>query len=487
MIHSVKSKYILFSVLLILLTTIIPIYFLVSQLKSNFKERSNLMLNTTIDVVRYSLKFSMLSGKQNDLENIIREISKKEGVYNIRIFDKNGTIKYSSDSKDLNKKIGQVAKEHVNLNIEAIRNIQKIETDNVYSSLEPLNNEGVCQNCHKEKRAIAYLDINTGFTNSENNFYTGSTHMIFLAWGFIIVLIIGLYIIFDKNIYRPIQKINTAIKEVEKGKLNTKLDYNIENEITSVYKHFNEMTEKLESSLEKIEQLHYDELQRVNRLKTIGELTSQTAHEINNHIAIIMSRTEYLELESEKDIQLSKYKDDLKSLLKQINNISAITKNILKYSKKDTKEFKEIDLLEITDGIIQLVKPVFKKKNIQLINKSVPKKYFIQADELQIKQIITNLINNSADAITKNGVIEISIEENTEGQIVLSVKDNGQGIKQELKEEIFSPFFTTKNLENRTGLGLYIIKKICDSHKAKIEVISKENKGASFIITFNKG
>jgi len=200
-----------------------------------------------------------------------------------------------------------------------------------------------------------------------------------------------------------------------------------------------------------------------------------------------MSRTEYLELESEKDIQLSKYKDDLKSLLKQINNISAITKNILKYSKKDTKEFKEIDLLEITDGIIQLVKPVFKKKNIQLINKSVPKKYFIQADELQIKQIITNLINNSADAITKNGVIEISIEENTEGQIVLSVKDNGQGIKQELKEEIFSPFFTTKNLENRTGLGLYIIKKICDSHKAKIEVISKENKGASFIITFNKG
>jgi len=69
MIHSVKSKYILFSVLLILLTTIIPIYFLVSQLKSNFKERSYLMLNTTIDVVRYSLKFSMLSGKQNDLEN----------------------------------------------------------------------------------------------------------------------------------------------------------------------------------------------------------------------------------------------------------------------------------------------------------------------------------------------------------------------------------------------------------------------------------
>lgn len=487
MVHSVKSKYILFSVLLILLTTIIPIYFLVSQLKSNFKERSNLMLNTTIDVVRYSLKFSMMSGKQSDLENIIREISKKEGVYNIRIFDKNGIIKYSSASKDLNKNIGEVAKEHANLNIEAIKGVQKIETGNVYSSLEPLNNEGVCQNCHNEKGAIAYLDINTGFTTSENNFYTGSTHMIFLAWGFIIVLIIGLYIIFDRNIYRPIQKINLAIKEVEEGNLDTKLNFKNEDEITSVYKHFNEMTDKLKSSLEKIEHLHYDELQRVNRLKTIGELTSQTAHEINNHIAIIMSRTEYLELESERDEQLSKYKDDLRALLNQINSISSITKNILKYSKKETKEIKDVNLFEIAEEINQLVKPILKKKNIKLIILSDHKQYIIKADEIQIKQIITNLINNSADSITKNGIIEISIYENTNRQVVLSVKDNGQGIKQELKEAIFSPFFTTKNHDNRTGLGLYIIKKICDLHKAKIDLISKENEGTSFIITFNKG
>ena len=486
MFRSVKSKFILFSVILILLTTIIPMYFLVIQLRSNFSERSNLMLNTTIDVVRYSLKSAMMSGNQNDLEDIIHEISDKEGVYHIRIFNKNGNINFSSDLKEINNNIRDVEKGHLNLNIEDIVGVQHNISGNLYSSLEPLNNESICQSCHKETGPIAYLNINTGFTTSENNFYKGSTHMIFLAWGFIIILIIGLYIIFDKNIYKPIRKINLAIKDVEEGKLNTKLDYNIENEITSVYKHFNEMTDKLEDSHEKIEQLHYEELQRANRLKTIGELTSQTAHEINNHIAIIMSRTEYLEIESEKNNQLSMYKDDLKALLSQINNISTITRNILKYSKKNTKDIKEINLIKTVEEIIQLMKPTLKKKNIKLINKSVGGSHLIKADEVQIKQILTNLINNSEDAITENGIIEISIVETSNSQIALSVKDNGHGIKQELKEEIFSPFFTTKDIENRTGLGLYIIKKICETHNAEIKLISKENEGTTFIIIFNK-
>ena len=486
MFRSVKSKFILFSVILILLTTIIPMYFLVIQLRSNFKERSNLMLSTTIDVVRTSLKLAMTSGNQTDLENIIQEISKKEGIYKIRIFNKTGNIKFSSVIKEINKNIVDLGKEHSNLNISEIDSAQQVISGNIYSSIEPLGNEKICQSCHKETGPIAYLNINTGLTKSENNFFTGSTHMIFLAWGFIIILIIGLYIIFDKNIYKPIQKINLAIKYVEEGKLDTKLDYNIENEITSVYKHFNEMTDKLEDSHEKIEQLHYEELQRANRLKTIGELTSQTAHEINNHIAIIMSRTEYLEIESEKNNQLSMYKDDLKALLSQINNISTITRNILKYSKKNTKDIKEINLIKTVEEIIQLMKPTLKKKNIKLINKSVGGSHLIKADEVQIKQILTNLINNSEDAITENGIIEISIVETSNSQIALSVKDNGHGIKQELKEEIFSPFFTTKDIENRTGLGLYIIKKICETHNAEIKLISKENEGTTFIIIFNK-
>ena len=486
MLHSVKSKFIFFSLFLILLTTVIPMYFLVIQLKSNFRERSEIMLHTTVDVVRYSLKLAMMTGKQKDLENIIQDISKREGVFHIRIFNKEGNVDYSSNPEEINKNIAVVAKEHSSINVSKIKGIQKIVEGNMYSSLEPLRNEKICQNCHKEKETIAYLDINTGLTPSESTFYTGITHMIFVAWAFIIILILGLFLIFQKNIYKPLQKLNSAIKDVEKGNLKTKLNFKNENEITSVYKHFNEMTDKLEASREQIEQLHYEELQRANRLQTIGELTSQTAHEINNHIAIIMSRTEYLELECEKDKRFGIYKDDFETLLNQINNISSITKNILKYSKKDSKEIKEINIYKTAEEIISMVRPILKKKNIKMNNNSVGNKYLINADEIQIKQILTNLINNSVDAINENGNIELTIYENDKGKIVLNVKDDGCGIKQEIKEEIFSPFFTTKNSEDRTGLGLYIIKKICEMHKAEIDLISRENEETSFIITFKK-
>jgi len=486
MLHSVKSKFISFTLILILFTTVLPMYFLISQLKTNFKEHSEIMLHTTVDVVRNSLKLAMMSGKQKYLEDIIQDISKQEGIYHIRIISKDGKIDFASDSSEIGKNINNILTEHSNISLKEIKSPQKIVSGKIYSSLEPLINNKPCQNCHKEKGAIAYLDINTGLTHAESNFYTGTTHMVFLAWAFIIILILGLYLIFNKNIYKPLQKLNIALKDVQKGNLRTKLNFKNKNEITSVYKHFNEMTEKLESSREQIEQLHYNELQRANRLKTIGELTSQTAHEINNHIAIIMSRTEYLKLECEKDKQLSKYTDDLKALLNQINNISSITRNILKYSKKDTKEIKKINLYKTTEEIISMVRPILKKKNISLSNHSMSNKYLVNADEIQIKQIITNLINNSVDAINENGHIELSIYENEEDKIVLNVKDDGCGINPEIKDEIYSPFFSTKNSEERTGLGLYIIKKICEMHKAQIAVKSLENEGTAFIITFNK-
>ncbi len=486
MLHTVKSKFIFFSLSLILLTTVFPMYYLVRQLKDNFKEHSELMIDITLDVVRFSLKSAMMTGKQEYLSDIIRDISNHQGISHIRIINKEGIIDYASDTTEVGHYINNILTEHSNLNLSEIKSRQKEVVGYIYSSIEPLNNEKQCQACHQDGKTIAYLDINTGLTPSESNFYTGTNHLVFLAWAFIIVLTIGLYLIFNKNIYNPLQKLNRAIKDVEKGNLKTKLEFKSLDEITSVYKHFNEMTVKLEASREQIEQLHYDELQRANRLKTIGELTSQTAHEINNHIAVIMSRIEYLELECENDKQLSKYADDLKALLNQINNISSITRNILKYSKKDTKNIKEINLCKTAEEIISMVRPILKKKNISLSNNSIGNKYLINADEIQIKQVITNLINNSVDAIKENGHIELSIYENDKDQIVLTVKDDGSGIKPEIKDEIYSPFFTTKTSEERTGLGLYIIKKICEMHNAEIDLLSTENEGTLFKITFNK-
>lgn len=459
-------------------------YFLLRQLNNNFRDRSIVMLDTTSDIVRYGLKAAMMTGHPEDLEEVIEELSKKAGIYQIRIFNKDGKIKYSSNPGEISKNIALLEPHHIDYKQTNKKVISLGPDKEKYSSTEPIINENICQSCHEEKSTIAYLDIDTNLTLAENAFYTGFEHMLYLGWAVIVVFSIGLYIIFNKFINSPLKKLVIALNNVEKGYLNVHLSGDHKDEIGSVFKHFNAMTSNLKSSREKIEQMHLAELQRLGRLTTLGELTSQTAHEINNHIAIIMSRTDYLSLDSKKVEGLRKYEEDFNVLQDQISKISYITSNILKYSRKQKLEKKRINLANLIRDCVSLYGTLLEKREIKLIVNINAHNVITVADSVQINQILSNLINNAADAISSKGNIIITLINDNDNNLILSVEDDGPGIKKELIDEIFSPFFTTKNSQNHTGLGLYIIKKICDSHNAVITCTSEPDKNTRFTITF---
>ena len=485
MFKSIKSKFIFFSIFLIFMTAVIPMYFLVRQLRENFKERSIVMLDTTLDIVRYGLKFAMMTGHPEDIQNMIDEISKKSGIYRIRIFNSKGKIKFATNHEEINENLTVVAPHHYDYTKSEGKVISLETGENIYSTSEPIFSEKPCQSCHEEKGMIAYLDIDSNLTSSESKFYTGSVHMIFLGWAVILILLAGLYFIFNKFINSPLKRLVFALSDVESGNLNVSLDVKENDEIGTVNKHFNAMTSKLRTSREQIDQMHLEELQRLNRLKTLGELTSQTAHEVNNHIAIIMSRADYLSMETTKVPALKKYAEDLHVLLDQSSKISEITGNILKYSKKKSVELKEINLVDVVNEFVMVYEPLLLKQNILLRTDFKLEKAFTIGDSVQINQILTNLISNAADAIVDDGIITISLSASNDERINLAVTDNGPGIDKEREKEIFSPFFTTKNTQNNTGLGLYIVKKICENLNAQIKCNSEQGTGTTFIISFN--
>jgi signal transduction histidine kinase len=199
-----------------------------------------------------------------------------------------------------------------------------------------------------------------------------------------------------------------------------------------------------------------------------------------------MSRTDYLNLEFQKYPELLKYSEDLEVLLDQSTKISEINGNILKYSKKSKIEYQAVNLANVVNEFAKVYEPLLLKKNILLNTDISLDDATINGNSIQINQILTNLVTNAADELVDNGEITISLSSGNENKVVLTVKDNGPGIEESLLEEIFSPFFTTKTKKNNTGLGLYIVKKICEQHKAVIICESKINSGTSFIITFNK-
>ncbi len=487
MFKTIRSKFIITSVLFVVLSAGIPIYILIHQFSENFNQRSRIMLNATTQLLRYELYNAMMQGSEKNIENIATTLGNLDNVEHVRIFNENGLIKYSSRINEIGKKLQDIDPRHINLtNIES-KSVRLTNKADTYSLTEPIVNESRCQSCHGvTKTNLAYLDLDTDLTKAETIFFTGSIHMIFLGLAVVLILSIGLYIIFTYFINRPLKDLNSAFKSVEAGNLDIEIPTKNNDEIGLVFNRFNLMTKNLKSSREEIEELHFEQLQRADRLTTIGELTSQVAHEVNNHAAVIMSRADYLEMEASKQNDLKVYNEDFKTILDQTNKISQITKNLLRHSKQTPTTRNKIYLETTISRSILALQPLMKKKKINCAFKSEVTNSEIIADELQIEQVMTNLLLNAVDAVDDEGVIDVTLKSETENTLTVYVKDNGSGIKSDAMNKIFSPFYTSKPQGKGTGLGLYIVQNICRSHDIGINCKSNFGIGTTFQLEFKR-
>lgn len=487
MFKTIKTRFIISAVIFIVLSVGIPTYILLNQFQENFNDRSVMMLESTVDILRYGLHTAMMQGDKKDIEEVVKKINETKGVRHIRIFDENGKIRYSSNPDDTGKNILTLEPKHLPDNNFQKKKIRLMKPEGIYTITEPILNSSECRSCHKESNAIAYLDVDTDLTTAEVIFYTGSRHMIFMGIAVIVVLSTGLYFIFGFFISNPLDKLISALKTVEEGNLDIELQADRIDEMGSVFRRFNLMTKKIKTSREEIAELHFEQLQRANRLKILGELNSQTAHEINNHTAIIMSRADYLDLECAENPQLNNYRDDFKVILDQTNKISFITNNILRHSKKAVKKIEKINLNESISKTLRIFEPLMIKSKIKYKLESGIENAFIKADALEIEQVLINILKNSIDAIENDGEIKISLTNlSGNGKFQLMVKDTGCGISMDKLNQIFSPFYTSKPQDKGTGLGLYIVQNICKHNQIDINVNSEYLKGTTFTLEFNE-
>lgn len=485
MFKTIKSKFTSVTLLFILLSVGIPTTFLIYQFRENFKERSLFMIGTTLDVIINGINHSMLSENKN-IKEIILQYSENDYITHIRILAKDGTILYSSHKNDIRKKITEVSPDHHVPKHVYHRQIEISEATSAYIITQPILNLPDCQRCHKDGNIIAYLDIDTNLSPAENRFYTGSKHMIFLAIAMLIVLFTGFISFFNFFIDKPVKKVIKALDDVQDGNLYTKISYKSEDEFGMLANHFNNMTSHIKESREEIESMHFEQLKRADKLVTLGELAAEMAHEINNPTAVIMSRADYLQMETEDNIHLKPYTDDLNVILNQASKISKITGNILKYSKKRTKDFQALDLIQVIQETVNILEPRFIKKGIHLHQDIPCSDAKIFGDSSQCEQVFTNILNNAIDAIGENGNITISLKPYEENHYLLEIHNDGPGMDEHTKKQIFSPFFTTKSADKGTGLGLYIVKNICQNHDAEISCESEMNSGTTFSIKFKK-
>jgi len=222
------------------------------------------------------------------------------------------------------------------------------------------------------------------------------------------------------------------------------------------------------------------QLQRADKLASLGQISTGIAHEINNPLGVMLGYTQLLLRENPAGTQNH---DDLKIIEKHARNCKTVVDDLLKFARGTRTNKTPIDVNQCVQEVLSLVSHQFELDKITLATGLDPHLPTLVADGEKIKQVFMNLLMNARQAIKKSGTISVATTTDPDKKSVrISIRDTGCGIPDELVDKIFDPFFTTKPVGEGTGLGLSVSYGIIQDHNGRIEAHSEVGRGSTFSV-----
>jgi len=247
--------------------------------------------------------------------------------------------------------------------------------------------------------------------------------------------------------------------------------------------HHSRELQRLQQKKEAMEALNHQvrELAHHQRLQTIGTLTASIAHEFNNLLTPIMGYS-MLALEKIPPEDEELY-DSVVEIYESSRKAKALVSRLSDLSRKNSESsFHSVSPDELIRRTLDVASPAQKDEIEVKLNLNCWEQR-INANEIQITQLLLNLILNAFHAMeAEGGTLTISSDFDEEN-IRIQIKDTGCGISPEIQEKIFEPFFTTKDTGHGTGLGLAIAAQVAEDHHGSIAVSSQIGTGTVFTVT----
>ncbi|MBQ7901035.1 MAG: HAMP domain-containing histidine kinase [Clostridia bacterium] len=294
--------------------------------------------------------------------------------------------------------------------------------------------------------------------------------IVIMALILIIAAACGGYLIISRA-FVPVKKISTTAKQIsESSDLSQRINIgNGKDEISNLANTFDTMLDKLETTFEREKQF-----------------TSDASHELRTPVAVVLSECEYMTdcAKTEEDC-----KESVQSVKRQAEKMSKLISELLMISRMDKNtlatEFENVNLSELVEFVCDEQQEI-QTKDISL-QRSIGQNIVAYCDRFLIMRLIINLMSNAYQYTDDGGCINVELTEN-EGNVVLSVRDNGIGISEKDISEIWERFYqadpsrTAKDSGNM-GLGLSMVKQIAQLHNGSVGVTSKLGEGSTFTFT----
>ena len=223
-----------------------------------------------------------------------------------------------------------------------------------------------------------------------------------------------------------------------------------------------------------------EQLRHADRLATIGQLAAGVAHELNEPLGNILGFAQLVKCEKDLPPQASR---DIEKIEGSTLYAREVIKKLMLFSRQMPPNTVHVNLNQIIDDGLYFLEARSAKagiKIIRMLNEGIPD---ILADPSQLYQILVNIVVNAIQAIESSG--EILIETGSEkNEVFFTVTDDGIGMSEDTVKKIFVPFFTTKDIDQGTGLGLPVCHGIVSAHGGRIEINSELGKGSTFKVIF---
>lgn len=223
---------------------------------------------------------------------------------------------------------------------------------------------------------------------------------------------------------------------------------------------------------------HHEDLEKSQRLASIGQMLSGVIHDLKNPIAVINGYVQFM-VRSDEKAQREKYAD---IIYRQFDHINQMTAELLHFARGERNFSPRLTTVEAwLEDVQQLLQKELARRDVEL---KVSLEYAGEAtfDDAKLTRVVLNLARNAADAMPHGGIftIRVSLDESTD-ELVMDLSDTGVGVPDDVKDTLFDEF-VTRGKEHGTGLGLAIVKQIVDVHHGTISFSSTQNVGTTFTI-----
>ena len=220
------------------------------------------------------------------------------------------------------------------------------------------------------------------------------------------------------------------------------------------------------------------EMEHVKQFVMLGEIAAGIAHDVKNPLMNIRGCARIMGNQGKAD---SLEREMSNIIIHEVDRINEVIEQMISFgnvTKKNT--FKQISINEVLQNCVQIIDRQKYNKSIKvkcILNNGLP---FIKAQNSDIQQVFLNILLNAVQAIPNSGFIKVTSDYVDKEYILVSIIDNGPGIKDEDRSKIFSPYFTTK--AEGTGLGLFIVKRVLEQYNGSIQVGSNGGVGTRIIV-----